>query len=84
MQIAALKTGLESVVSRHVLSLMTWTEIEHRICGSPEITIEDLKMSSMLILALKLFSQLLKLKLFISKCSKNFKLNTICVLIPIV
>jgi E3 ubiquitin-protein ligase HECTD3 len=42
----ALKNGLESVVSRHILSLHTGFELEKKICGSPEISIEDLKMSS--------------------------------------
>lgn len=44
-QLNALKNGLESVVSRHILSLHTGFELEKKICGSPEISIEDLKMS---------------------------------------
>jgi E3 ubiquitin-protein ligase HECTD3 len=42
----ALKNGLESVVSKHILSIHTGFELEKKICGSPEISVEDLKMSS--------------------------------------
>jgi E3 ubiquitin-protein ligase HECTD3 len=45
-QLEALKQGIESVVTKHVLTLLTWSELEFKVCGSPEITIDDLKMSS--------------------------------------
>jgi len=42
-QIAALQRGLLSVVPQAVLDLMTWQEMEQRICGDPEISLEGLK-----------------------------------------
>lgn len=45
-QVFAIRTGLEKVVPKAVLSLMTWQEVEKRICGDPEITLEALKKST--------------------------------------
>jgi len=42
-QIKAIRTGLLKVVPRAVLDLLTWQELESRICGEPEITVEALK-----------------------------------------
>ena len=44
-QLAALRAGLESVVPREVLSLLTWQEIERRVCGNPEIAAEDIRVN---------------------------------------
>ncbi|XP_043941703.1 E3 ubiquitin-protein ligase HECTD3-like isoform X2 [Protopterus annectens] len=44
-QISAMKAGLVKVVPHAALSLLTWQEIEKKICGDPEIAIEDLKKS---------------------------------------
>ncbi|KAL3869955.1 hypothetical protein ACJMK2_042575 [Sinanodonta woodiana] len=41
-QINAIRRGLLKVVPQAVLDLLTWQELEHRICGDPEITIEAL------------------------------------------
>ena len=40
-----MRCGLEKVVPKAVLTLMTWQELEHRVCGEPEITVEALKKS---------------------------------------
>lgn len=45
-QVNAIRSGLEKVVPKAVLSLMTWQELETRICGEPEITVEALKKSA--------------------------------------
>lgn len=42
-QLAAIRRGLISVVPEAVLELLTWQELESRICGDPNITIEALK-----------------------------------------
>lgn len=42
-QIAAIQTGLLKVVPQAVLDLLTWQEVEKKICGDPEITVEALK-----------------------------------------
>ncbi|XP_013403036.1 E3 ubiquitin-protein ligase HECTD3 isoform X2 [Lingula anatina] len=42
-QVAALREGLLSVVPQAVLDLLTWQELEKRICGDPEITVEALR-----------------------------------------
>lgn len=44
-QVNAIRRGLEKVVPKAVLTLMTWQELEQRICGEPEITVEALKKS---------------------------------------
>jgi len=42
-QIAALRRGLLAVVPHAVLELLTWQELERRVCGDPEISVEALK-----------------------------------------
>ncbi|XP_065673833.1 E3 ubiquitin-protein ligase HECTD3 isoform X2 [Hydra vulgaris] len=44
-QVIAMRNGLEKVVPKAVLALMTWQELEKRICGDPIITVEALKKS---------------------------------------
>lgn len=44
-QIEAIKKGLLKVVPQAVLDLLTWQEVEHRVSGDPEITIDALKRS---------------------------------------
>ncbi|KAF6038014.1 HECTD3 [Bugula neritina] len=39
------REGFLSVVPEAALNLITWREIEIRICGNPEITIEELRKS---------------------------------------
>ena len=46
-QIDAIKRGLLSVVPKAVLDLLTWQELEKRVCGNPDITVEALKRSGM-------------------------------------
>ncbi|XP_066534011.1 E3 ubiquitin-protein ligase HECTD3 isoform X2 [Hoplias malabaricus] len=42
-QIAAIQAGLMKVVPQAVLDLLTWQEVEKKVCGDPEITVEALK-----------------------------------------
>ncbi|XP_044157622.1 E3 ubiquitin-protein ligase HECTD3 [Bufo gargarizans] len=42
-QIEALQAGLLKVVPQAVLDLLTWQELEKRVCGDPEISVEALK-----------------------------------------
>ncbi|XP_046882909.1 E3 ubiquitin-protein ligase HECTD3-like [Hypomesus transpacificus] len=42
-QIAAMHAGLVKVVPQAVLDLLTWQEVEKKVCGDPEITVEALK-----------------------------------------
>ncbi|KAM4722366.1 E3 ubiquitin-protein ligase HECTD3 [Rhinophrynus dorsalis] len=42
-QIGALQAGLLKVVPQAVLDLLTWQELERRVCGDPEISVEALK-----------------------------------------
>ena len=44
-QIAAIRKGLLKTVPQAVFDLLTWQEMEHRISGNPDITIEALKRS---------------------------------------
>jgi E3 ubiquitin-protein ligase HECTD3 len=44
-QCDAIRRGLQSVLSKHIFSILTWSEFELRICGAPRISVEDLKMS---------------------------------------
>ncbi len=44
-KIDAIKKGLMSVVSKHMFYILTWSEFELKICGAPQISVEDLKMS---------------------------------------
>ncbi|XP_078574979.1 E3 ubiquitin-protein ligase HECTD3-like isoform X1 [Branchiostoma floridae x Branchiostoma japonicum] len=39
----AMRLGLLKVVPQAVLDLLTWQELEHRVCGNPEISIEALR-----------------------------------------
>lgn len=41
-QIAAIRAGLLRVVPQPVLDLLTWQQMEKRICGDPEITVAEL------------------------------------------
>ncbi|XP_060087711.1 E3 ubiquitin-protein ligase HECTD3 isoform X2 [Heteronotia binoei] len=41
--IAAMQAGLLRVVPQAVLDLLTWQELEKKICGDPEVTVEALK-----------------------------------------
>lgn len=42
-QIAAIRAGLESVVPRPALALLTWSELERRVCGRPHVSAEMLR-----------------------------------------
>ena len=45
-QIASIREGLVSVIPAELLCLLTWQELELRVCGNPEISIEALKKSA--------------------------------------
>lgn len=45
-QIDAIRRGLLSVVPQSALDLLNWEEVERRVCGAAEITMESLKSSS--------------------------------------
>ena len=45
-QVDALRRGFCNVVPSAVLRLLTWQELETKVCGSPEISIEKLKAST--------------------------------------
>lgn len=60
-QIAAMQAGLLKVVPQAVLDLLTWQEVEKKVCGDPEITVEALKrLSEFSLLKKKHFLSLLK------------------------
>ncbi|NXU56084.1 HECD3 ligase, partial [Turnix velox] len=42
-QIAAIRAGLLCVVPQAVLDLLTWQQLEKRICGDPKITVDELR-----------------------------------------
>uniref|UniRef100_A0A803W8M9 HECT domain E3 ubiquitin protein ligase 3 n=1 Tax=Ficedula albicollis TaxID=59894 RepID=A0A803W8M9_FICAL len=42
-QIMAMQAGLLKVVPQAVLDLLTWQELEKKVCGDPEITVDALK-----------------------------------------
>lgn len=42
-QIEAVRRGLLKVLSQAVLDLLTWQELERRVCGDPDLTVEALK-----------------------------------------
>ncbi|XP_068728218.1 E3 ubiquitin-protein ligase HECTD3-like [Montipora capricornis] len=42
-QIEAIRRGLLKVLSQAVLDLLTWQELERRVCGDPELSVEALK-----------------------------------------
>lgn len=43
MQIQSMRVGLLKVVPQAVLDLLPWQELEKKVCGDPEITVEALK-----------------------------------------
>lgn len=42
-QVDAIKQGLLKVLPKAVLDLLTWQELEKKVCGDPDITVEALK-----------------------------------------
>lgn len=46
LQIEAMRRGLLKVLSQAVLDLLTWQELERRVCGDPDLTVESLKKCS--------------------------------------
>ncbi|NXJ73625.1 HECD3 ligase, partial [Trogon melanurus] len=42
-QIAAMRAGLLCVVPQPVLDLLTWKQLERKVCGDPEITVAELQ-----------------------------------------
>lgn len=42
-QIEAIRRGLLKVLSQAVLDLLTWQELERRVCGDPDLAVEALK-----------------------------------------
>ncbi|NXE08169.1 HECD3 ligase, partial [Lophotis ruficrista] len=42
-QIAAMRAGLLRVVPQPVLDLLTWQQLEKKVCGDPEITVDELR-----------------------------------------
>ncbi|KFV84435.1 E3 ubiquitin-protein ligase HECTD3, partial [Struthio camelus australis] len=42
-QIAAMRAGLLRVVPQAMLDLLTWQQLEKKVCGDPEITVADLR-----------------------------------------
>jgi len=45
-QIDAIREGFTSVVPIEILHLLTWQEVELKVCGNPEISVEALKKST--------------------------------------
>lgn len=45
-QINAIREGLVKVIPSEVLGLLTWQELEIRVCGNPEISVEAMKRSA--------------------------------------
>ncbi len=45
-QIDAVRRGLVSVIPTELLDLITWQELELKVCGNPEISVEALKKSA--------------------------------------
>ena len=45
-QIDAIYKGLTKVIPAELLNLLTWQELEQKVCGNPEISVEALKKSS--------------------------------------
>jgi hypothetical protein len=41
-QVAAMQAGLLKVVPQAVLDLLTWQELEKKVCGDPEVTVDAL------------------------------------------
>lgn len=40
---AALRAGLLRVVPQAVLDLLTWQQLERKVCGNPELTVDNVK-----------------------------------------
>ena len=49
LKLEAIRRGLLKVIPQAVLDLLTWQELERKVCGDPEITIEELRRSSKLL-----------------------------------
>lgn len=62
LQIEAIRRGLLKVLSQAVLDLLTWQELERRVCGDPELSVE----------ALKKCSEFLLLPLLVLRCLVAF------------
>ena len=45
IQISAIRDGLLSVVPQAVLDLLSWQELERRVCGDPEVSVTALRRS---------------------------------------
>jgi len=45
-QIGALRAGLVTVIPEYLLALMTWEDIEFRVCGQPDFTVQELMNST--------------------------------------
>ena len=43
LKIAAMRAGLLRVVPQPVLDLLTWQQLEKKVCGDPEITVAELR-----------------------------------------
>ena len=46
VQIDAIRDGMTSVIPAELLSLITWQELELKVCGNPEVSVEALKKST--------------------------------------
>ena len=42
-QVEAIRAGLLRVVPQAVLDLLTWQQLEKKVCGNPEVTVDELK-----------------------------------------
>ena len=42
-QVSAMQAGLLKVVPQAVLDLLTWQELEKKVCGDPEVTVDALR-----------------------------------------
>lgn len=40
---AAMQAGLLKVIPQAVLDLLTWQELEKKVCGDPEVTVDALR-----------------------------------------
>ncbi len=45
-QVESIRKGLLKVIPQAVLDLLTWQELEKKICGDPEISVDALKKTS--------------------------------------
>lgn len=44
-QIGAIKRGILSVIPQPALNLITWQQLEEKVCGNPIVSVEELKKS---------------------------------------